>query len=91
METPTWNATPQPEPRKGLRARLASRRLTTTFVLLITLSVGILAGSVLTHSVSGKEQQTVDSSDARPLAMPSPVELSNGFSKIVKLTYEPHY
>jgi serine protease Do len=85
METPTWNATPQPEPRKGLRARLASRRLTTTFVLLITLSVGILAGSVLTHSVSGKEQQTVDSSDARPLAMPSPVELSNGFSKIVKL------
>ncbi|HEX4651110.1 MAG TPA: trypsin-like peptidase domain-containing protein [Granulicella sp.] len=72
---------------KTLFARLAvsgSRRLTTTFVLMGTLSVGILAGSVLTRNVSGKEQQTVDSSDARPLIIPNPVNLSNGFSQIVK-------
>jgi serine protease Do len=64
--------------------RIRSHRLTTTFVLLATLSVGILTGSVLTHGVSGKEQSKVDSSDARPLVIPSPVALSNGFSQIVK-------
>jgi serine protease Do len=70
-------------PKPDLLARLRSHRLTTTFVLLATLSVGILAGSVLTRGVSGKEQQ-VDSSDARPLSIPNPVTLSNGFSQIAK-------
>jgi serine protease Do len=64
--------------------RIRSHRLTTTFVLLATLSVGVLAGSVLTRGVSGKEQAKVDSTDARPLVVPSPVALSNGFSQIVK-------
>jgi serine protease Do len=67
-----------------LLARLRNRRLTTTFVILVTLSVGILAGSVITRNVSGKEQQSVDSSDARPLTIPNPVTLSNGFSQIAK-------
>ena len=58
--------------------------LATSFTLLATLSVGILAGSVLTRNVSGMEQQKVDSSDARPIVIPSPVTLSNGFSQIVK-------
>lgn len=71
-------------PRKTLREFVRSRRLTTTFALLATLSVGILTGSVLTRKVSGKEIQSVDSSDARPIAVPSPVSLSNGFSQIVK-------
>src|SRR5271168_191473 len=83
METSTRKT----NPGKQLFARLAvsgSRRLTTTFVLLGTLSLGVLAGSVLTRNVSGKEQQVVDSSDARPLIIPSPATLSNGFSQIVK-------
>src|ERR1700733_4490443 len=63
---------------------IRSRRLATTFTLLATLSVGILAGSILTRNVSGKEQSGVNSSDARPLIIPSPVTLSNGFSQIVK-------
>jgi serine protease Do len=63
--------------------RVRSHRLTTTFTLLATLSIGILAGSILTRNVSGKEQ-AVDSSDARPIVIPSPVTLSNGFSQIVK-------
>ena len=67
----------------GLLARVRSHRLTTTFVLLGTLSAGILVGSVITRKVSGKEQQ-VDSSDARPITVPDPVTLSNGFSKIAK-------
>jgi serine protease Do len=66
-----------------LLERIRNHRLTATFALLATLSLGILAGSVLTRSVSGKEQ-TVDSSDARPLTIPSPVTLSNDFSRIAK-------
>jgi serine protease Do len=77
MDTP--NNTPP-----TLLERIRSRRLATTFTLLATLSVGILAGSVLTRKVSGKEQSSVNSSDARPLIVPSPVALSNGFSQIVK-------
>ncbi len=78
MDTP--NSTTPP----ALLDRIRSRRFTTTFALLATLSVGILAGSVLTRNVSGKEQQSINSSDARPLVIPSPVTLSNGFSQIVK-------
>jgi serine protease Do len=77
METP--NSTPS-----TMLERIRNNRLTTTFTLLATLSVGILAGSVLTRNVSGKEQSGVDSSDAKPLVIPSPVALSNGFSQIVK-------
>src|ERR1700744_2024800 len=77
MDTPN-NTSPT------LLDRIRSRRLATTFVLLATLSVGILAGSVLTRNVSGKEQASINSSDARPLIIPSPVTLSNGFSQIVK-------
>ena len=74
--------TPKQAPR-DLFARIRAHRLTATFALLATLSLGVLAGSVLTRNVSGKEQ-TVDSSDARPLAIPSPVTMSNEFSKIAK-------
>jgi serine protease Do len=77
MDTPN-NTSPT------LLDRVRSRRLAMTFTLLATLSVGILAGSVLTRNVSGKEQASINSSDARPLIVPSPVTLSNGFSQIVK-------
>ena len=63
--------------------RIRGHRLAASFALLATLSVGIVAGSVMTRTVSGKEQ-TVDSSDARPLTIPKPLDLSNGFAKIAK-------
>jgi serine protease Do len=63
--------------------KLRSGNLAATFSLLAVLSIGILAGSMLTGSVSA-HQQKVDSSDARPLVIPNPVSLSNGFSAIVK-------
>jgi serine protease Do len=71
-------------PSPSLLDRMRTHRLTTTFTLLATLSIGILVGSVLTRNVSGKEQASVDTSDARPIIIPSPVALSNGFSQIVK-------
>lgn len=72
-----------PEGESPLRTR---RRLTpvTTFTALGACSALILAGSLLTGRVSGKEAPQVNSSDARPLVIPSPVNLSNGFSAIVK-------
>jgi serine protease Do len=78
--------TPKPFGRGfgGFIERLRSGRLSTTFALLAVLSAGILLGSVATGKVSGKESQRIDSTDARPLALPSPVALSNGFSAIVK-------
>jgi serine protease Do len=77
MDTPTPTS-------PSLLDRIRGRRLTTTFTLLAVLSIGVVAGSILTHSVSGKEQQSVDSSDAKPLVIPSPASLSNGFSQVVK-------
>jgi serine protease Do len=59
------------------------RRLTFTFAILATLSAGILIGSVMAHGVDGKEAK-VDSSDAQPLQIPNPVNLSTSFTKIAK-------
>ena len=81
----TTSASPNPFSGRGLWDKLRNGRLTTTFAVLAALSIGILAGSVLTSNVSGKEQQNIDSSNARPLTIPDPVTLSNGFSKIAKL------
>ena len=38
----------------------------------------------MTHSVSGKEQASVNTSDAKPLVVPAVSTLSNGFSQIAK-------
>jgi serine protease Do len=68
---------------RDLFTRVRRHRLTATFALLAALSLAILAGSVLTRSVAAKEQ-TVDSSDARPLTIPSPIFESNEFTRIAK-------
>ncbi len=68
----------------SLLERIQQHRLASAFTLLTTLTVGIVAGSVLTRNVGAAEQQ-VNSTDARPIVIPSPVTLSNGFSQIVKL------
>jgi serine protease Do len=68
---------------RSIWTRVRSGHMPTTFGLLGVLTVGIVAGSALTGSVSA-HQQKVDSSDARPLVLPNPVSLSNGFSAIVK-------
>src|ERR1700722_2145750 len=68
---------------KSLLERLRSRRLAPTFTILATLSAGILIGSVVAHGVKGQESK-VDSSDATPLKIPSPRDLSTDFTKIAK-------
>ena len=65
-------------------SRIQSHRLASTFTVLTALTVGVVAGSVMTHGVGASEQQKVDTSDARPIVIPNPTVLSNGFSQIVK-------
>ena len=69
---------------RTLWTNLRNGRLSTTFAVLVALTLGVLAGSLITGKVSAGGQHGVDSSDARPLVIPNPVTLSNGFSAIVK-------
>ena len=62
--------------------RFKSRRWAYTLTILATLSVGILVGTIVSSGVKGKEGQK--SSDATPLTIPSPQQLSNQFSQISK-------
>src|SRR6202044_4252457 len=68
---------------KSLLERLRASRLASTFVILGTLSAGILVGSVAVHGVRRNETQT-DSPDAKPLQIPNPVTLSTTFTQIAK-------
>ncbi len=63
--------------------RVRAHRLLTTFALLGTLSVGVVAGSVLTGTVHGAMQQT-DTRDATPLRIPPAVTQPNEFATIAK-------
>jgi len=62
--------------------RLKTRRWAYSFSIVATLALGILIGTVVSFGVKGKEGQK--SSDATPLAIPSPKQLSNEFSQIAK-------
>src|SRR6202166_392199 len=65
----------------GFWARLKANRPAYTLTILVTLTVGILIGTVISKGVKGQERK---SSDATPLTIPSPQQLSNQFSQISK-------
>jgi serine protease Do len=65
----------------GFWARLKANRPAYTLTILATLTVGILIGTVISKGVKGQEKK---SSDATPLSIPSPQQLSNQFSQISK-------
>src|SRR5579872_4366324 len=65
----------------GFWARLKANRPAYTLTILVTLTVGILIGTVISKGVKGQERK---SSDATPLTIPSPQKLSNEFSQISK-------
>jgi serine protease Do len=68
---------------KSLFERLRSRRLASTFVLLATLSVAIVAGSFAAHGVRGQEKRS-DSADATPLKVVNSTVPPNEFVKIAR-------
>jgi len=68
---------------RALWARFNANRLGYTLTILLTLSLGILIGTVISYGVKGKEGQN-KSADATPLTVPAPQQLSNAFSQIAK-------
>jgi serine protease Do len=68
---------------KSLLGRFRYNRLASTFTILATLSACILVGSMVAHQVRGQESQ-VNSSDATPLIVPAPRQLSTDFTRIAK-------
>ncbi len=64
----------------GLRQRMKSNRFASTLVILATLSLGILIGTVVSAGVKGKEKASTG--DISPLTVPSPQQLSSVFSQI---------
>jgi len=67
---------------RAMWMRLKTRRWVYSFSIVSTLALGILIGTVVSFGVKGKEGQK--SSDATPLVIPSPKQLSNEFSQIAK-------
>ena len=66
---------------RAMWMRMKAHRWVYTLSILATLSVGILIGTVISYGVKGKEGQK---SDATPLTLPSPQQMSNTFSQIAK-------
>jgi serine protease Do len=66
----------------GLKQRIKANRFASTLVILATLSLGILIGTVVSAGVKGKEKAAAG--DATPLTVPSPQQLSSQFSQIAR-------
>jgi len=66
----------------GFGQKLKKNRFASTLVILATLTLGILIGTVVSAGVKGKEKNP--SADATPLAVPSPVKMSSQFSQIAR-------
>jgi len=66
----------------GFRQRVRANRFASIVVILATLTLGILIGTVVSGAVKGKEQNS--SADATPLKVPNPVQMSNQFSAIAR-------
>jgi serine protease Do len=70
-----------PENQEPVVAPRPSRRFASMFVIMATLALGIMIGTVVSYGVKGK---TIDSSDAQKLSVPAPQQLSNAFSQVTK-------
>jgi serine protease Do len=66
----------------ALWVRLRANGFAYTLLILLTLTVGILIGTVVSYNVKGQDKKTA--SDAAMLSVPSPQTLSNQFSQIAK-------
>ncbi len=66
----------------GWRQRMKANRFASTVVILATLSLGILIGTVVSAGVKGKEK--AETGDVAQLTVPSPQQLSSQFSQIAR-------
>ncbi len=63
--------------------RLREKKLLSTTLILLTLAIGILLGTLISGGVKAARQQ-VAAPDATPLSVPNPTQLSNAFVQIAK-------
>jgi serine protease Do len=59
------------------------RKVLPAFVILVTLGIGILIGTVVSHGVRAAKTSPA-AMDAKPLPAPSPAELSNSFAQVAE-------
>jgi serine protease Do len=62
---------------------MRQQKLLSLILLLITLSIGIVIGTLINTGVHAARGQAI-SSDASPLVVPNPIQLGNEFSKLAK-------
>ena len=60
---------------------VGGRRALPALVIAVTLGIGILIGTVVSHGVRAAKG-AFGGADAKALSVPSPVELSNSFSQV---------
>ncbi|HEX8984413.1 MAG TPA: Do family serine endopeptidase [Bryobacteraceae bacterium] len=63
--------------------KLRNQKLLSTTLVVFTLSVGILIGTLINTAVRA-EKARITTSDATPLAIPNPVQVSTAFSQLAK-------
>ncbi|MFB3814241.1 MAG: Do family serine endopeptidase [Terriglobales bacterium] len=63
--------------------KVKAHRLGSTVLVLVTLALGILIGTVISYGVKGA-QSKINTADATLLSVPEPRQLSNQFSQIAK-------
>jgi len=63
--------------------KLRGRKLLSTTLVMFTLAIGILLGTLISGGANAARQQTA-APDATPLVVPSPVQVSNTFAQIAK-------
>ncbi|HVX67153.1 MAG TPA: Do family serine endopeptidase [Bryobacteraceae bacterium] len=66
-----------------LLGKLRGQKLLSTTLVVFTLAAGILIGTLINTAVRA-EKASVNTSDASPLAIPNPVQLSTAFSQLAK-------
>src|SRR5438270_4579921 len=67
----------------GLSAKVKKYRLWSTLLVLVTLALGILIGTVAQRGALGKSKDN-NTSDVAQLQMPAPQQMSSAFSKVAK-------
>lgn len=70
-------------PKSAFWEKLKNHRFGSSLLVLLTLAVGILIGTVISYGVRGQDK-TNSSADATPLTVPAPKQLSTTFSQIAK-------
>ncbi len=63
--------------------KMRQQKLFSTTLMLFTLSIGILIGTLVNTQVNAAKGQNV-AADATPLVLPKPVEIGNEFTKLAK-------